>query len=343
MKNIISFCFVFIIFIICKLTAQTNQFNLDLGNKESESNKEIQVNPNSNFKITLINLVPTKKYIYRCIVTHDSIPPLNFKKSTKIIDTSRLIEHCNSIYNELIDSINKFNGIESEKEIKSNKNHFKNYLLSIRNSNCEFDTNIIKELENAELILQRTKMDIKKNFKLKPGEKLEITIIRTDNDAEWTYTFNAGKRGTWLTSFGFSFISNILKQQEEFIVKRISSDSEIVSTFRPARSEFNFAPSIFYSWMPYAKENDTWVYGISGGIGVNLESPVVMFGFSLTYNWNLNLMLGVAGHIINKPSESYSEFQKIDASDVEALNRKSVVFDPFIGFSFRFDSNPFSK
>ncbi|MCX6165706.1 MAG: hypothetical protein NTU73_12740 [Ignavibacteriae bacterium] len=340
MKKIICFISVFIFCISIDLFSQNNMYILDLAETTIEEGQIINVNAKTNFQVLLTNLVPKNEYVYQYSIYCDSIPPLpSFHKKSNNPGNYE----CKVITDKLIVIINKIENLTKEKEIKEYKDEFEKQIINIQNDSCSSEDLIKEKLKYAHLLLSRTEKSIPKTFKLNTGEKLELIITRKDNNSKWIYVFNAGKRGIWLTSYGFTFVSNILKQQKEFIVKKITNDSNIVSTFTPVGSEFELAPSIFYTWLPGAKESDNWVYGLSGGLGFNLESPVVMLGFSITYNWNLNVMVGVAGHIIKKPSESYTESQKITASDVESLNRRTAVFDPFIAFTFRFDSNPFSK
>jgi hypothetical protein len=342
MTKILNFVFVVSILFSGQIFSQTQTHILDLADENTDKNQTINVDSKTDFRITLMNLIPSKEYTYSYRRYFKEIPVLKFNKSDIKKDSSNK-EICENTLIDLIELRNSLDSINEENTIKKIKPIYENKIAKIKISACGEVLQVANEIKTIESLLEKTSQTINEIFNLKAGENLEFTIIRKDNGAVWKYVFDSGERGIWLTSYGFAFISNILKQQKEFIVKKINTDSNIVSSFTPAGSEFDFAPSIFYTWLPKAKEGDEWVYGISGGLGINLESPVTMLGFSITYNWNLNIMLGVAGHIIKKQSESYTISQKITASDVDLLNRKTVVFDPFIAFTFRFGSNPFSK
>ena len=345
MKKILFVLLILLFCIYINTFSQTQTFVLDLAEMSPGNAKTFEVSENCDFHLILLNTIPGKEYIFHYRYFNDTILPFssNINRDKSLIEDTT---NCDKLFKSLKDSIKFFETIEDEKGIKTSKINLEKALKNIELNKCDMSDISHSKIINSVLeLLSKTKMDLTYLFNLKKGQKLEFTITRSDKNLNWVYIFDAGNRGNWLTSYGITFISNVLKQRKEFIAKSINSDTNVISVSSPSRSEFDFAPSIFFTWMPADNELRNWSCGFCGGLGldIDVQSPLLMFGFALTYNQNLNLILGISGRVISKPSDSYSEFQKIVAVDVDKLNKKTAVFDPFIAFTFRFGSNPFSK
>ncbi len=313
---------------------------LDLSNDTPKDGTVINVKPFSSMKIILANLIPGKKYYYHYESRIKEIPYLKFEK----IEVSNLKSEndCSKAVSELTKVLNKLNVADSESDVKTLKSKIDKQIRIIRSDNICFniyDTSLIKKAEN---LLSRTEETINITERLRQGEEIIITVNRS-GEKEWKFILDSGDRGRWMISYGAAFISNIFKQHREFAVKQVSNDSCYVTVLSKDRDEGDLTPSVFYTWLPSAYEGNNWVFGLSGGLGFDMSSPVVMAGVSVMYCWNLNLILGVSGRIVKRPSVKYQEFQLINASDAESLNRNTASFSPFLALTFRFESNPFAK
>lgn len=315
---------------------------LDLSDDTPKDGAVINVKPFSGMKIILANLIPGKKYYYHYESRIKEIPYLTFDKIPEDTNETRGDDECKTAADSLVEALNKLNNANSESEVKTLKSEIDKQIKIIRSDNDCFtiyETSLIKKAEN---LLSRTEETINITERLRQGEEMIITINRS-GEKEWKFILDSGERGRWMISYGAAYISNIFKQHKEFAVRQVSNDSCYVTVLSKDRDEGDLTPSVFYTWLPAAYEGNNWVFGLSGGLGFDMSSPVVMAGVSVMYCWNLNLILGVSGRIVKRPSVKYQEFQLINASDAESLNRNTASFSPFLALTFRFESNPFAK
>ena len=179
--------------------------------------------------IKLINKLPSQDYeisVEREIVLPDEFKIPKEPESENEISTKAL--ECK----ELLDKLNSLNNSKSEQEVakwvkKINKNLKELEKLpkdiSSKLEDCTNDhkAKAIDAVESTifELIRQ----------KLSQNTKLTVTISRptlpADNDEDnkkqqWKYVFKTQKKGKWLTTYGFTYISSILKNEEAFFTKQ---------------------------------------------------------------------------------------------------------------------------
>ncbi|RPI18638.1 MAG: hypothetical protein EHM58_04845 [Ignavibacteriae bacterium] len=328
----------FLLFLFCSAGFQSQEIiEIDLAKQESGKIIKKTVSQDVDHEIKIINKLPDKKYKYSFRTIHVDIPPLDVFKSS-----GKEIPQCRDEKKAMLEDYRK--KLESESEEKQGAIIIKKMKELIKELEliklCKEDEVVIY----AKKIVESSEQTLQEKFEVKENQVVVFTIKRKDSDKEWIVRFEpeSESRGTWLLSYGLSFISNIFKEHSEFIAEKKNDTLTVVSRFEKNRGEGDLAPVVFYSWLPTAQKESDIVFGPTLGLGYDLKNPVAFGGLILTYNWNLNLVLGACFRPVKCPNESFKEGLKIDASELENLNRNTIEVYPFIAFTFRFGSNPFS-
>ena len=150
----------------------------------------------------------------------------------------------------------------------------------------------------------------------------------------------SGPRGKWLTRWGFAAYPN--HDQKLFANSDGTGKFVVTPETEPDEWDLKLVPAAFFTWLPNARATSDFAFGLSGGLGVKEDSPVVFFGGSMLYNWNLALVAGLGIAQQWRPIGRYSPDQVITENlTSEQLNEK--VFRPnfMIAVTYRFGSNPF--
>ncbi|MFN0013383.1 MAG: hypothetical protein ACKVU2_02445, partial [Saprospiraceae bacterium] len=180
---------------------------------------------------------------------------------------------------------------------------------------------------------------------LAKSQNLKITIKRTNKagkELEWVRTYKTPARGKWLTSYSFNFITQAFGKERLFFTQNVGMDSFQI-TCETNRKWVGFVPGITFTWLSAAGFKRDLGVGVSGGIGFDLEKPVVFAGVSFIYNQNLSLTLGVAAHQVKDLNGKYSEGDIIRENlSPDQLMIEPYRVNPFVSLSFRFDKNPFA-
>ena len=107
------------------------------------------------------------------------------------------------------------------------------------------------------------------------------------------------------------------------------------------RKSMELMPAIMFTLM---NKQENFSFGYTGGIGFNFEELALFTGLSLGIGQNIVLTGGVAVHKQHRPNADYSIGQVIENTVTsDDLNQKQYRFNPFLGLSFRLDSNPFKN
>jgi hypothetical protein len=222
---------------------------------------------------------------------------------------------------------------EQEIRTKTTEDEVRDLVNEYRNKTVTCPPNAQQVLEaKIQTLAVRT---IPGSFELTRGEKLVVTTVRADNGTTWTTEFSTGDRGEWRTSYGFNFLPS---ENDTYF---LNEESKIQKN--ADRRNFDFAPSIFYSWMPREALLSNVRIGPVAGLGFDLDNPIVFGGVAITYNQNISLNLGAVMHKQTRLLGKYHEDQKLDETlDATQLVEESYSLNYFVGLSFRFSSNPFS-
>lgn len=221
-------------------------------------------------------------------------------------------------------------------------------------SGTELDTKVIEiKFEKGNIPPFQLPSGVKKSgvaqdlttLQLSNGDKVEFII--TDSKVasfKKTVVYQVPQRGTWNTTFGFCFIRDIFTSEAAYFATPTGKPNEYEIMRGKNPNRLFFTPSVFFSWMPAKKENDTWYYSLTGGIGVQGNAtPTVFLGGGLFFNRNIGINLGLAAHQINFLKPEYEAGKKIISSTTPDLQTKAYRINPFISISLRFNENPFNK
>lgn len=164
-----------------------------------------------------------------------------------------------------------------------------------------------------------------------------IKIFSKDDPKERTYVLKSQSNWEWTTTFGGNAV--VFTNRSKFA----SAEKEGVHTVAEIqdRKSIELMPAIMFTFMNNHKDIS---FGYTGGIGFNFEELALFTGLSLGIGQNIVLTGGVAVHKQNRPNSDYYIGQVIENTiTTDDLNQKQYRFNPFLGLSFRLDSNPFKS
>jgi len=336
------FVTILILLLACTAYTHTNDIDtliIDLAAAEG-GEFTIPVPASDKLKILIINKMPKHTYLVRLDRKNHPILPFNYTPQADPQDaeesTEVYIDECDSIILAYAEALNN---AESEMEVAYTIMEMKQYLRTAGNgSPCNE-----KQKRMLNSLIAGTWKEIELE-KVKKGEVIEVRISRLQSEEkriEWKYTLETPRRGEWRTSYGFTFITDLLSEEEEFFLRQM--DSTFTINKKKNNRWFDFAPTVMFTWYPGKFANSNWSFGLTGGLGFDFESPVVFIGPTASYNQNLNLHLGVAFHKQRHLNGIYEEGQILkEIITDEQLHEELYRLNPVISLSFRFSENPFN-
>lgn len=164
-----------------------------------------------------------------------------------------------------------------------------------------------------------------------------IKIFSKDDPKERTYVLKSQSNWSWTTTLGANAV--VFTNRSKFV----STENAEVHTVTEIqdRKSIELMPAIMFTFMDNHKDIS---FGYTGGIGFNFEELALFTGLSLGIGQNIVLTGGVAVHKQNRPNSDYYIGQVIENTiTTDDLNQKQYRFNPFLGLSFRLDSNPFKS
>jgi|GEM_PF-2661895 len=177
-------------------------------------------------------------------------------------------------------------------------------------------------------------------FNVRASESITFRISRCAGGAgapTWTIVRAGTPRGEWRTSYGFFFVPD---NDERWYTKETKNDGK-PSTFtieeQADREEFDFVPTVMFTFLPSSQRGQSRVYGLTAGLGYDLEKPFVFGGGSMSYNENVIFSAGVAFHRQSRLIGTYKRGQPV----AEVLQPAQLVEDTYgpnfyVGIGFRF-------
>jgi len=177
---------------------------------------------------------------------------------------------------------------------------------------------------------------------------IKIDVFKTESDSTkksttikektYNYIYKTERKGSWQTTFGFNFIH--LRNNDTYFSKTV--DSTFVIAEGTNQNKYDFYPTIMFTW--YANNSDTINFGLSGGLGYDLEKSVSVFvGGSIIYNQNITITAGLAFHNQQRLNSAYQEGDLIKENlSFEQLHEDYIRLNPFLSIAFRLDKSPFN-
>lgn len=196
-----------------------------------------------------------------------------------------------------------------------------------------------EEVQAIEAGLARAESEVG-TFDLRAGEQLTIVVARGDGKKTWTRVATAGARGRWEVSYGAAMFPD----RDEVFFARAKGDSKYEVAQEEHRDGYKVAPAIFFTWLPASRQLRNWSWGPTAGLGVKSDRPTVFAGWSVTYNWNLSLIVGaglVSESRLNGRYKADPPQELTENLTADQLNQKVYQLRWMAAVVFRFGSNPF--
>jgi hypothetical protein len=305
-------------------------FKVDLASQNPGETMTLPVAAGSIVSIVISNRIPGRHYDVTVIKRVIPIEPLSFPKSTE-----RGVPEQACI--DLIAATKDLFQASDEKAASETAGKIEKLLPGLDPTKCP-------DVANAQKALAEMNHAVSGQYLVGAGEELEITVERKNaqgNILSWKVIQSAGDRGKFFTSYGFLFIPTA---EKEFFSKTTGTASDFVITRKADRKNFDFAPSVLFTWLSTADQaSPRPLVRPTLGLGFDLSTPVVFAGVSLTYNINLALVGGVVMHQQRHLSGEFNEGQTIH-ENLSSEKLTSTTYKPnwFFGVAFRFDTAPFS-
>lgn len=306
--------------------AASRQIRIDLAAIDSGSERTLETSPGE-YTVTIVNRLPQGAYDVQVAVSFISLEPLPVPGSRGQEEITPPCPELTAATTELLDSA-------TEAEMPARVRAVKDLVASCSET---------IPLRLAEKALARTRIDLPDVYRLESGQELKVTISRRDgmNQKQWTVVYRTPARGRWFSSYGFVFVRN---EDELFFAKpKTGATGQYVITQKADKQDYDFAPSIFYAWLPARREGRDLSLGVAAGLGFDQNNPIVFAGPMLTYNQNISLVAGVVMHKEKRLNGMYSLGQEVTENLSEAqLGEETYRPSLFFGLSFRFGANPFA-
>jgi hypothetical protein len=191
-----------------------------------------------------------------------------------------------------------------------------------------------------EVAIASTTQTVEQVFTLEQGEELFVVVEREDR--KWEFAVSTGARGAWRVFYGFNFLPN--QDQNYFSAQDPDNPGSFIITQQADREDFDFAPSVFFTWRPASQLRKDWGHGLAVGLGFDLNNPIVFGGYAFTYNENVSLNIGAVFHKQNRLNGRYNEGDVImENLGNEQLTEETYDINFYLGVGFRFSDNPFNS
>jgi hypothetical protein len=307
--------------------ATPRQLEIDLAAIDPGSERTLQTPPGE-YTITIVNRVPKAVYDVEATVSFLPLDPLPVPGSRGELKADDPCVELATATTELLH-------VQTEAGVPEKVAGVKDLLAD----GC---TEPI-QLRLAERALASTRQDMPDIYRLDNGQELKVAISRRDgtNRKQWTVVYKTPARGRWFSSYGFVFVHN--EDQRFFAEAKPGVTGRYVISRKADHQDYDFAPSIFYSWLPAGRESRNLNLGAAAGLGFDQSNPILFAGPMLSYNQSLSLLAGVVMHKQKILNGIYSPGQEI-TENLSAEQLQEETYHPafFLGLSFRFGANPFS-
>jgi hypothetical protein len=195
-------------------------------------------------------------------------------------------------------------------------------------------------LDEAGILHNRMLFDAAEVY-LGADAELRVIVSRLGPDDKtervWKRTYRTQPLGEWFLSYGFTFIPS----EDELYFAKSVAPGKFQVTKKHDNQETDFAPAIFYAWMPEKFASSMFAPSLAAGLGFDLDNPVVFLGLSLSYHYNVSVLGGGVMHRVKRLNGIYSPGDTLSENLTEAqLTEETYDLGWFFGVSFRFGSAP---
>lgn len=325
------------------------KYQVDLSEHEGET-ISINVPSNEILSFEIINKLPNEEYEYSIEVNNLEMAPFSTDIFTSsIADQTALSGECDNLesqLDQLIAETDEAKIPEILSQILIELEQIKKEL--VKSEPTAPDKCTSSHFSKANELIQKTKELLKYSPVLKANQELKITIRNSAGTKEWTRKYKTQRKGKWITTYGFTFITGWFNKPNKYFSEEYSNEDESITGYmidkEYQRKKLEFVPTIFFTWVPTKKLNKDLSINVTAGLGFDLEAPTAFLGGSFLWNQNISLTAGIAAHKQDFLDGKYEEGQIIlESLDEGQLHESLYTFNPFISLTFRFDKNIFSK
>jgi len=354
MKFRISLFLLFFVF-ACNLKSSENikivKIDLASLNEDDLSNTvNVYVDEHQKLAIRLENALPSMKYTVYLDEKKEILLPFGLSMNANAEDCEELFENekLNMFY-EIDENIIRVIMKNYRKKLKEEcpKNDRNKYLDSLmkytyRNA-FEKGVEIDGDSLNLRIVRDPSKLDkeehrwnirlVKKRNNVSRASGRLVSRVKQKAESSNTII----EKSNWQLSYGFAFPILFANDEEYFITKSDSIPTMFEIKKKKDNQYINFIPSIFIHWNPNNSDELEWTYSVTGGIGFDMEKPIVFAGGSAIYHDKLNFNFGLVIHKLKKLNGKYYSGELInEILDENQLHEEFYRINPFIGLSFRF-------
>ncbi len=320
--------------------AQTNTLKIDLAQDKSTK----QVVAEGTYQIDVVNQMPGADYGRSVDIKEIEIDPIDLAAVTpKTAEKGKA--------DKMLDQVNRMLDLQQTCDTPvDDEKKFADALKAAKDEKevaAAFATKIIPCLAETRALITATTYHFDQPATVKRGQQLVVTITR--GDQTWTATYVTAGRGSFRTSYGFSFLPS--RDREYFSYELGSADNIVddkkyeIRRKRGNSHKAGFVPTVNFSWYPgWRSKGENVSSSPIVGLGFDFANPVVLAGWSFTYNQNLTLSFGAAAQKQKRLVGQYSPGQRVkDNLDSTALTDDTYAPNFFVSISIRSLVNPFSK
>jgi len=282
--------------------------------------------------IELINVIPRYHYSVGISVEEIAIASLGFPGggapgNRAITPEAALDGGRGECEEDLEDLTAALDAVEAEKNVPG----IGATAIAGANSGCRDE---VKQLFEAE-----TRRSIGRTIKVTQSETL--TVVAARPGATFSLELSGTARGEWRTSYGFFFVPD---NDERYFVEEEKGANGAPSKFfirkQSDREEFDFVPTVVFTFFPNGAAQRESVIGFTGGLGYDLEKPFVFGGASWSYNENIILSGGFAFHRQARLIGKYKTDQDVGVKlEPDQLVEDTYGPNVYLGISFRFNED----
>jgi hypothetical protein len=292
---------------------------IDLATQDPGSTEQRAVNADEDLTVKIINRVPNKTYNITIEQRSIVVPPLQLPADAAPAEST-----CANLVGNFLVELNT----------KTDEDAVAGLISEFRQKAAPCSKSIQQEFEDA--VDAHTVRLIPDTYRLDQGEELVVTITRNPT---WITIFSTGPRGEWRTSYGFNFIPD----KDEIYFSKEAGEGEFEITRKGDGEDFDFAPSVFFTWLSRKQQQRDLAFGPVAGLGFDSDNPIVFGGITFSYNQNIQLNLGAVVHQQKRLNGTFEPNQIIAENlGSEELESTTYGINWFFGLSFRLDSNPFA-
>ena len=312
------------------------QYTIDLATQSPTNPSTVTVQAGKPFTLKIINRLPySGNYSMSVVRRVKSIPA--FASSTFTLNNVKKVDSTKPAKALEADSCKELRAAIDTVEKAKDESTLALLLSKLRSV---LDISKCSEYKGeAESTIAATIQEVVGVFPLSKGEEVVVTI--TSDKKSWSTVYTTGDRGVWSVTYGFAIPWFLWNKDSLYVTRNVNGKNNVV-TASSSQSNAQVLPAVFLSWIPYSDELSDWSFGFGSGLSFDKSKPILAIGLSITYNQNINILIGALGEFTKVLLPQYHPGDTLGESlTSDQLHQDVFKVAPVIGISYRFDNNPF--